>query len=663
MPPPLLPRLPTSPLKARFLPRILLEFFSSSAKPEWNSNHKLIITHPVLSIMESCNSMAELKQIQAHMTRTGLLAHRFPASRVLAFCVLSDYGDLNHARLVFAQIPDPNTYIWNTMIRGYTKAQLPRSSLFLFCQMIRAHVVMDSRTLVFVLKACEQFSEVFLGEEIHCMIFKLGFDSDLLVQNGLTHFYVKNGLLESARKVFDELCQRDVVSWTTMIDGYSQKGLPDEALRLFYRMLLMSIQPNEVTMITVLSAISQLGHLRLGKLVHEYIRKSDLNVTINLMNALVDMYGKCDCVDSAREVFDSMGIKDVFSWTSMVNAYAKCGDLQLARKFFDSMPERNAVSWSSMIAAYAQSNHAKEALDLFHEMIAMRVKPIDATLVSVLSACAQSGCLDLGRWIYDHFINGKIIKLRMNLANAFIDMYAKCGDIKAAARLFNEMPERDIVSWNAMIMAYAVHGYGKEALILFEHLKSKGMVPDDITFVGVLSACSHAGLVVEGQRHFKDMKSIFGLEPKSVHYACQIDLLGKVGLLEDAYELARSTPMEPDEAGWGALLNACRMHGNVELGKYAGDKLLGLDPGDSGIYVLLSSMYATRNKWDDVKKVRRMMRDRGVKKTPGCSSIEVDGKFHEFFVADISHVRSKDIYLTLDNIYLQLRIEGYVPKS
>nr|XP_029118441.1 pentatricopeptide repeat-containing protein At2g22410, mitochondrial-like [Elaeis guineensis] len=663
MPPPLLPRLPTSPLKAHFLHRILLQFFSYSAKPKWNSNHNLIITHPVLSIMESCNSMAELKQIQAHMTRTGLIAHRFPASRVLAFCALSDSGDISHARIVFAQIPGPNTYIWNTMIRGYTRSKHPRSSLSLFCQMICQRVVMDSRTFVFVLKACEQFLEVFMGEEIHCMICKLGFDSDLLVENGLMHFYVKNGLLDSARKVFVESCQRDVVSWTTMIDGYSQKGLPDEALRLFYRMLLMNIQPNEVTMITVLSAISQLGHLRLGKLVHEFIWKSEMNVTVNLMNALVDVYGKCGCVDSAREVFDSMGIKDVFSWTSMVNAYAKCGDLQLARQFFESMPERNAVSWSSMIAAYAQANQAKEALELFHEMLGMCVKPIDATLVSVLSACAQSGCLDLGRWIYDHFIDRKIIKLSMNLANAFIGMYAKCGDIKAAARLFHEMPERDIVSWNAMIMAYAVHGYGNEALTLFEQLKSEGMVPDDITFVGVLSACSHAGLVVEGLRHFKDMRSIFGIEPKSVHYACQIDLLGKVGLLEDAYELVRSMPVEPDEAAWGALLNACRIHGKVELGKYAGDKLLGLDPGDSGIYVLLSSMYATRNKWDDVKKVRRMMRDRGVKKTPGCSSIEVDGKFHEFFVADTSHVLSKDIYMTLDNIYLQLRIEGYVPKS
>lgn len=549
------------------------------------------------------------------------------------------------------------------MIRGYTKSKLPGSSLSLFCQMICEHGVMDNRTFVFVLKACEQFSEVFMGEEVHCMIFKLGFDLDLLVENGLIHFYMKNGLLESARKVFDELCQRDVVSWTTMIDGYSQEGLPDEALRLFYQMLLMNIQPNEVTMITVLSAISQLGHLRLGKLVHEYIWKSNINVMVNLMNALVDMYGKCGCVDSAREVFDSMGIKDVFSWTSMVNAYAKCGDLELSRQFFESMPERNAVSWSSMIAAYAQANHAKEALELFHEMIATCVKPIDATLVSVLSACAQSGCLDLGSWIYDHFIDGKIIKLSMNLANAFIGMYAKCGDIKGAARLFNEMPERDIVSWNSMIMAYAVHGYGNEALTLFEQLKSEGTVPDDITFVGVLSACSHSGLVVEGQRHFKDMKSIFGIEPKSVHYACQIDLLGKVGLLEDAYELVRSMPVEPDEAGWGALLNACQIHGNVELGKYAGDKLLGLDPGDSGIYVLLSSMYATRNKWDDVKKVRRMMRDRGVKKTPGCSSIEVDGKFHEFFVADTSHVQSKDIYMTLDYIYMQLRIEGYVPES
>ncbi|XP_077210055.1 pentatricopeptide repeat-containing protein At2g22410, mitochondrial-like [Tasmannia lanceolata] len=650
--------------KTQILLHSLLSFSSSSqAKPTWNSNTNLIITNPILCIMESCNSMSKLKQIQAHMTRTGLITHLFPASRVLAFCALSESGNIDHARLVFTQISEPNTYIWNTMIRGYAKAKIPKLGFFLFRRMVRKRTEMDRRTFVFALKICEQFLGIFEGEELHCQIYKAGFDSDLLVQNSLMHFYAKNGLLVSARHVFDRSSGRDVVSWTTLIDGYGQNNLPDEALRLFNLMVLRNVELNEVTMITVLSACSQMGVLSIGRSIHNYIEKKNVNLSVNLLNALVDMYSKCGCLDIAREVFDKMEHKDVFSWTSMINGYAKFGDLKLARQLFDEMPERNVVSWNAMIAGYSQTNQPNEALGLFHEMRIEHVRPTEGTLVSVLSACAQSGCFDLGRWIYHYFIDKKRVELSVILANAFIDMYAKCGSIDTASTLFCEMPGRDLVSWNSMIAAYAVHGYGEKALMLFEQMKSEGFSPDDITFVGVLSACSHGGLVVEGREHFQNMSRIFGIEPKVEHYACMIDLLGRVGLLEEAYELIRSMPMEPDEAGWGAILNACRLHGNVGLGKLAGDKLVELDPRDSGIYVLLSNMYATRNRWEDVKMVRRTMRAKGVKKTPGCSSIEVDGTFHEFLVADKSHPQSKEIYSMLDEVSFQLKLEGYVPNT
>ncbi|THU58784.1 hypothetical protein C4D60_Mb03t18070 [Musa balbisiana] len=595
----------------------LLRFFSAFPRPKWNSNRNLVVTHPILSIMESCDSMAHLKQIQARLTTAGLMSHRFPASRVLAFCALSDPSDMAHAALVFRGISSPNPYIWNTMIRGYNRANFPLSGFSCFRRMVCDRVEMDGRSFVFVLKSCEQLSEASPGEGIHCVACKAGFISHLLVGNGLVRFYATQGPLASARRVFDALSERDVVSWTTMIDGYSESRKPHEALRLFYQMLMTGTQPNDITFIAILSAISQLGELKFGRLMHDNIGRSGIDASINLLNALVDMYGKCGSVADAKEVFDDMPIKDVFSWTSMMSAYAKCA----------------------------------------------HVKPIDATLVSVLSACAMLGCLDLGRWIYEHYIDDKMIRLSVKLANAFIDMYAKCGDIAEAAKLFDEMPEKDVVSWNTMILAYAVHGYSKEALFLFEHMKNTQLMPDDITFVGVLSACCHGGLVVEGRRHFADMKSIFGIEPKGVHYACLIDLFGKFGLLKEAHELVRGMPVEPDGAAWGALLNACRMQGNVELGKFAGEMLLGLEPGDSGIYVLMANLYATRREWDDVKKVRKMMKERGVKKTPGRSSIELDGKFHDFHVADVSHLQSKEIYATLNNIYTQLKIEGYVPQT
>ncbi|OVA01675.1 Pentatricopeptide repeat [Macleaya cordata] len=523
---------------------------------------------------------------------------------------------------------------------------------------------MDNRTFVFALKGCEQLVGVFEGEEIHCQIYKLGFDLNLLILNGLIHFYLKHGSLVSACYLFDTSSVKDVVSWTTMIDGYAQKNLPEEALKLFYSMLSSNVEPNEVTMITVLSACSLMGNLSVGRLIHEYIEKSNVNRTLNLVNALMDMYVKCGCLTTAREVFDKMETRDVFSWTSMINGYAKDGDLKLARNFFDEMPERNVVSWNAMIAGYSQKDQPEEALKLFHEMEKTGIQPIEeGTLVCVLSACSQLCCLGLGRRIYQYYVYLKKVQLSVTLTNAFIDMYAKCGNIDEAAKLFNKMPKKDLVSWNSMIIGCAAHGYAKQALDLFEQMKSMGLWPDDITFVGVLSACSHGGLVVEGRKYFEDMIRVFSLEPKAEHYACMIDLLGRVGLLKEAYELIKIMPMEPDEAAWGALLNACRMHKNVKLGKLAAGRLLDLDPKDSGIYVLLANLCATGRRWDDVRMVRSMMRDRGIKKNPGCSSIEVDGESYEFLVADKSHPRSEEIYQVLDDIFLLLKLEGYVPDT
>ncbi|XP_010243118.1 PREDICTED: pentatricopeptide repeat-containing protein At2g22410, mitochondrial-like [Nelumbo nucifera] len=663
-PPPLLFPLLRQLQRTQITFQCLRSFSSASAqKPKWNINSNLMITNPVLLTMESCNSMSELKQIQAHMTRTGLIMHLFPVSRVLSFCALSDFGDINYAKIIFSQIAEPNTYIWNTMIRGYCKAKLPKLGLPLFRQMVQEQVEMDNRTFVFALKACEQSPGAVEGEQLHCLINKLGFDTNLLVQNGLIHLYVRYGFLSSARLLFDTSFVRDVVSWTTMIDGFAQKNLPNEALNLFYAMLSSGITPNEVTMITVLSACSQMGDIGLGKIVHEYIEKNRVNCNLNLLNALADMYVKCGCLNTAREIFEKMEVRDAFSWTIMINGYAKQGDLNFARKLFDEMPERNVVSWNAMIAGYSQNNQPNEALELFHEMKELGVVPIESTLVCVLSACAQSECLDLGRWIHQHYVGQKRIQPSVILTNAIIDMYAKCGDIDAAAKLFNEMQDKDLVTWNSMIAGYAAHGYADQALGLFEQMRNLELVPDDITFVGVLSACSHGGLVTQGKKYFEDMRVEYGIEPKAEHYACMIDLLGRVGLVEEAKELLKRMPMEPDEAAWGALLNACKMHGNVELGKLAADKLLDLDPKDSGIYALLANLYASRRRWDDVRMVRSMMRDRGVKKTPGCSSIKIDGQSYEFLVADKSHTRSEEIYETLDVMLLWLKMEGYVPNT
>ncbi|KAK7285432.1 hypothetical protein RJT34_20205 [Clitoria ternatea] len=631
---------------------------SYSSQPKWNSKTNVVITHPTLLILESCSSMRQLKQIQARMTLTALITHTFPLSRLLAFCALSDIGDIRHAHLLFRRFHHPNTFMWNTMIRGYRKAQFPTISFSFFLHMLRQGVPFDCRTFVFALKACERFPRASEGESVHCVVTKIGFRFELLVRNGLLHFYADRGWLEHAREVFDEMSHRDVVTWTTIIDGYASRDYPDEALGLFSLMLGSDVEPNEVTFIAVLSACSQKGDIGMGRYIHENVEKKNMRCSLSLRNALLDMYVKCGSLVAARELFDRMETRDVFSWTSMVNGYAKCGDLESARWFFDQTAHKNVVCWSAMIAGYSQNNKPKESLKLFHEMVAAGMVPGEHALVSMLSACGQLSYLDLGHWIHQYFVNGKRLSLNVTLENAIIDMYAKCGSIDAAAEVFGTMPERNLVSWNSMIAGYAANGRAKQAIKAFDQMIQMGFKPDGITFVSLLTACSHGGLISEGQEYFDTMERNYGIKPKKEHYACMIDLLGRTGLLEEAYKLITNMPMQPCEAAWGALLNACRMHGNIELATLSAHNLLSLDPEDSGIYVLLANICANERKWGDVKRVRSLMRNKGVKKVPGHSLIEIDGEFSEFLVAEESHPQSEEIYKVLDEIFLLSKLEN-----
>ncbi|KAL6636588.1 hypothetical protein ACP70R_024160 [Stipagrostis hirtigluma subsp. patula] len=413
-----------------------------TGRPAWNTNRNLVVTHPLLSLLESCASFRRLLQLHALLTVSGLAAHRFPASRILAFCALSDPPRLAHASAVLAQAEAaappgrPNAYMFATMMRAFLRASLPCSALALFRRILRERLPADVRTFVFAVKAAAS-SSASSGEAVHCVALKRGFlAQSVLVGNALVHLYASGASLPDARKVFDEMLERDVVSWTTLLDGYARGGSPDEAWRVFCSMVVMEgLRPNGVTLVAAASAVRQMGLLGLAKTVRQCIAESGISVSVNLENALVDMFGKCGCVASAREVFDGIVAKDAYSWTSMVNAYAKCGDLENAARLFQDMPRRNVISWSCMIAAHAQANQPDEAVRMFKEMLAAGIEPIDATLVSVSSACAQLGSLDFGRWIYNTYIVGNKIDLTVNLGNALIDMFAKCGDVGGASRL------------------------------------------------------------------------------------------------------------------------------------------------------------------------------------------------------------------------------------
>ncbi|XP_043690700.1 pentatricopeptide repeat-containing protein At2g22410, mitochondrial [Telopea speciosissima] len=629
-------------------------------KPSWNTSHSFVLTQPLLSLLEKCKSMNQLKQIQAQMIVTGLVADGLATSRLVAFCAISESGSLDYCRTILENTEHPNIFSWNIAIRGYSESEIPREAILVYKQMLqRGGSRPDNYTYPFLLKACARLSSIWMGNEILGNILHFGFDSDIFVHNAVVHMLVTCGELGAARLLFDESSLRDLVSWNSMINGYVRSGWPGEALELFREMEAEQVKPDEVTMIGVVSSCAQMEDLNSGIEFHCYIKERGLKLTTPLSNALMDMYVKCGRLEPARDIFNKMTNKTMVSWTTMVAGCAKFGFLDAARKLFDEMPEKDVVPWNAMISGYVQCRRGKDAFALFHEMQALNVKPDEVTMVSLLSACSQLGALDVGIWVH-HYIDKYKMSLNVALGTALVDMYAKCGNITKALQVFWEIPGRNALTWTAIIGALALHGHAHDAISHFLEMVDTGLMPDEVTFLGVLSACCHAGLVDEGRQFFIEMSSRFNLSPKLKHYSCMVDLLGRAGLLSEAEELIKSMPMEPDAVIWGALFFACKTHGNVAMGEQAALKLLELEPNDSGIYVLLANMYLDANMFEEAGKVRLMMRERGVEKTPGCSLIEVDGNIYEFIVRDKSHPKTQEINECLIQLTRQLEFDDYI---
>ncbi|KAK4493256.1 hypothetical protein RD792_017866 [Penstemon davidsonii] len=567
-------------------------------------------------------------------------------------------ADLNYSKKLLLVMQNPNAFSWNIVIRAFSESKNPFEVFLLYKQMLgyASFIRPDNYTFPLLFKTCSKLLLFYMGHGILGHVLKMNYAGDVFVHNALIHFLVSCGELEDACKVFDESCVRDMVSWNSLINGYVRSGRGKEALRIYKKMEMEGdVDPDEVTMIGVVTACTQLEDLKLGREFHRYIREKRLNMSIPLGNALVDMYMKCGDLEEAKELFGRMEEKTMVSWTTMVVGYAKFGHLDVARRLFNEMPEKDVVPWNAMISAYAQAERGKEALSLFHEMQAMNVKPDEVTMVSCLSACAQLGALDVGIWIH-HFIEKHNLSLNVVLGTALVEMYAKCGNITKALQVFHEIPGRNALTYTSIIGGLALHGDAEDALSCFLEMIDVGLAPDEVTFLGILSACCHGGLVQEGRRIFSEMSSKFKITPKIKHYSCMVDLLGRAGLLEEAIELIESMPMEADAVVWGAFFFACRIHKNIKLGERAAMKLLDLDPDDSGIYVLLANMYVEANMWNEAGEVRKMMKERGVDKTPGCSSIEVDGNLFEFIVRDKSHSQSNQIYKCLIQLTKQMEL-------
>jgi pentatricopeptide repeat protein len=381
---------------------------------------------------------------------------------------------------------------------------------------------------------------------------------------------------------------------------------------------------------------------------------------LKVENALVDMYAECADMDSARRLFDGMQVRSVVTWTSLVSGLARLGQVDRARDMFDGMPERDTVSWTAMIDGYVQAAQFREALEMFREMQRSNVRADEFTMVSVITACAQLGALEMGEWVRI-YISRQGIKLDLFVGNALIDMYSKCGSVERALEVFKEMHSRDKFTWTAIILGLAVNGHGEEAIDMFHRMIRVSEAPDEVTFIGVLTACTHAGLVDKGREFFRSMIHSYKIAPNVVHYGCMIDLLARAGNITEALETIEQMPVTPNATILGTLLAACRVHDNLDIGELVAKRLLELDPENSMVYILLSHMYAKSNRWEDVRRVRHSIMEKGIKKEPGCSLIEMNGTIHEFVAGDHSHPMSNEIYSKLENIIRDLQNVGYFP--
>eukprot|EP01018_Ginkgo_biloba_P022027 Gb_29768 [translate_table: standard] len=604
------------------------------------------------SVLPACDNLTDLKDIHEEIMKSGFQSDVFVGSALVD--MYAKCGSIQNARNVFDKMSRRDVALWNAIITGYAQNGFMDEALKLFKEMPERNVV----SWTSMIAGYSQNGHVHEALEL----FEKMPERNVVSWNSLIAGYAQKGHMHEARKLFQNMPERNVVSWTAMMAGYVQNGNSEEALKLFRQMQLAGVKPNLKTFASVLPACTSLADLEQGMEIHEEIIKSGFHSDVFVESALVDMYAKCGSIEKARDLFNKMHQRNTISWTVMIAGYVHNGCLDEASKLFQKMPDRDVVSWTAMIAGYAQNGHvdealklfqimpkqdvvswtamitgyvqngqAEEALNLFQQMQLTGVKPDTNTYTSVLPACASLAALEQGIEIHEAIVRSGF-QSDVCVTNALVDMYAKCGNIDNARDVFDNMPQRDVISWTGMIGAYAMHGYGKEALKLFEEMQHSGTNPNHVTFICILSACCHAGLVDEGRQYFDCMRQCYHITPSMEHYSCMVDLLGRAGHLDETLDFINKMQIKPDATVWGCLLGACRVHNNIKLGEHVAERLFELDPKNAAPYVLLSNIYASAGKWNDIEKVRKMMKGRRVKKKPGCSWIEVNKKVYAFLI-------------------------------
>ncbi|XP_020886737.1 pentatricopeptide repeat-containing protein At3g22690 [Arabidopsis lyrata subsp. lyrata] len=739
----------------------------STSKPSLPNQSKRTKATP--SSLKNCKTIDELKMFHLSLTKQGLDDDVSAITKLVArSCELGTRESLSFAKEVFEYAEENGEsygtcFMYNSLIRGYASSGLCKEAILLFIRMMNSGISPDKYTFPFGLSVCAKSRDKGNGIQIHGLIIKMDYAKDLFVQNSLVHFYAECGELDCARKVFDEMSERNVVSWTSMICGYARREFAKDAVDLFFRMVRdEDVIPNSVTMVCVISACAKLEDLETGEKVYDFIRDSGIEVNDLMISALVDMYMKCNAIDIAKRLFDEYGAsnldlcnamasnyvrqgltkealgvlnlmmdsgirpdrismlsaisscsqlrnilwgkschgyvlrngfeswdnicnalidmymkchrqdtafrifdrmsnKTVVTWNSIVAGYIENGEVDAAWETFNTMPEKNIVSWNTIISALVQENMYEEAIEVFHYMQSQECVNVDGvTMMSIASACGHLGALDLAKWIY-YYIEKNRIQLDVRLGTTLVDMFSRCGDPESAMSIFNSLTNRDVSAWTAAIGAMAMAGNVERAIELFNEMIEQGLKPDGVVFIGALTACCHGGLVQQGKEIFNSMEKLHGVSPEDVHYGCMVDLLGRAGLLEEALQLIKDMPTEPNDVIWNSLLAACRVQGNVEMAAFAAEKIQVLAPERTGSYVLLSNVYASAGRWNDMAKVRLSMKEKGLRKPPGTSVIQIRGKTHEFTSGDESHPEMRKIEAMLDELSQRASDLGHVP--
>lgn len=514
---------------------------------------------------------------------------------------------------------------WNSLIFEACRRGEFEESFRVFERMKVEGIGPDSITIVNLLRASYDIMSLEVGKMVHCVVYVSNLTDDLAVNTALLTFYSKMGCLEVARLLFDRMPGKDCVVWNLMISAYSRNGCPVKSLKVLMAMVRSGFRTDLFTALAAISSITELKSIERGKEMHAHVIRNGLDYQVSVHNSFIDMY-------------------------------CKCGSLVSARKVFDLVTNKTVVSWSSIIKGFVSYEQFYDALSLFREMKMDGYKIDFIIVINILPAFVSVGALEQVKYLYGYSMKCGLTSFP-SVTTAFLASYAKCGCIEMAQKLFeeDEFTHKDVIAWNSMIGAYSYHGNWLQCFKMYSQLKLTNLKPDQVTFLSVLTACVNSGSVNEGWECFKEMTEKYGCQPKEEHYACMVDLLGRAGRINEALELINSMPFKPDARVWGPLLSACKLHADMKVAELAAERLITMEPKNAGNYILLSNIYAAAGKWDEVARMRVFLRDRGLKKTPGCSWLDINGKSHEFRVADQSHPQSHEIYTILRSLEHEIK--------